>query len=164
MCATAFIYFVAVLNMGSASQFSLIKPNNPLKPPPPIPQSVDELPYFDGNRLLVAAALGGGKTISLFISTLQGWLAELGLEQEALNFHDAYEKLMEAALDKLETTLEVDSRVWGERHAPEARGAVSNVGPDNVSVGDMGSAMVRGVVENLRAMLTPNLLKHYQVQ
>lgn len=141
--------------MGSASQLVVIKPSQ--RESPPIPESVDEVPYFNGDHLLVAAALGGGNTISFLVGTLQSWLEELNAVERP-DFQDLYEKVMQAALKKLDTTLQVDPRVWGERHAPDARGKVWNVRPDNVSVGDMGSAMVRGVVENLLDMMTPHLL------
>lgn len=152
--------------MGSASQLVLIKP-----PSPPdghhllIPQSVQEVPYFDDGHLLVAAALGGGNTISLFVSTLQSWLEELGVGSKSarLDFQEMYSKVMECAAEKLDTTLQVDPRVWGERHAPGVRGSVENVEPDNVSLGDVGSAVVRGMVENLCSMISPHLLQLCQV-
>lgn len=156
--------FVAVLNMGSASQLALIKPSRSVATPttePPLPESVLEVPYFDGNHLLVAAALGGGNTVSAFINTLQQWLRDLGLD--AGSFKDVYEKVMQLALGRLDTTLQVDPRLWGERHAPEIRGRVWDVEPDNVSLGDVGSAITRGMMENLHSMISPNLLQHYKV-
>ena len=156
----------AVLNMGSASQLVLIKPPSvPDTPHLSIPQSVQEVPYFNSAHLLVAAALGGGNTVSLFVTTLQSWLKELGIGSESvgLNFQEMYAKVMESSVEKLETTLQVDPRVWGERHAPEVRGSVENVRPDNVSLGDVGSAVVRGIVENLHTMISPRLLRFCQV-
>ena len=154
--------------MGSASQLVLIKPvgalSSPAKQPPTPPESVTEVPYFNGDHLLVAAALGGGNTISNFVETLQGWLKELGLGDEGnLHFQDVYERVMQSALEKLDTTLQMDLRLWGERHAPDVRGRLWNVAADNTSLGDVGSAMVRGVVENLHAMMSPLILQHYQV-
>ena len=131
---------------------------------PRLPDSVLKLPYFDGDHLLVAAALGGGNAISKFVATLQGWLKELGLSREqTLSFEDIYEKVMQSSMEKLGTTLQVDPKLWGERHAPEERGRVWDMAPENLSLGDVGSAMVRGVVKNLHTMMSPRLLQHYQV-
>ena len=160
-----FFTTTAVLNMGSASQLVLIKPVRTEATPenPSLPRSVVEVPYFSGSHLLVAAALGGGDTIALFIKTLQSWLAELLGPTASLDFQDVYKRVMESANDKLETTLQMDPRVWGERHAPEVQGRLWNLGHDNLTLGDVSSAMVRGLVENLRDMISPHLLDFYQV-
>lgn len=160
------VYTVAVLNMGSASQLVLIKPSRSVATPttePPLPQSVLEVPYFGGDHLLVAAALGGANTMSVFVNTLQEWLRDLGLDTGHLHFENVYKKVMQLAMEKLDTTLQVDPQLWGERHAPELRGRVWNVEPENVSLGDIGSAIVRGTVQNLHTMMSPNLLQHYKV-
>ena len=166
----------AVLNIGSASQLALIKPFNTddsvisstedasATPLNSLPQSVQEVPYFNGDHLLVAAALGGGNTVSVFVDTLRGWLRELGPHLEAsVSFQDVYEKVMQSAMEKLDTSLRMDPRLWGERHDPDVRGSVGNIGPGNISLGDVGSAMVKGVVENLYTMMSPRLLQYYQV-
>lgn len=154
---------LAVLNMGSASQLVLIKPMAPPTTEPPLPESVLEVPYFNGDHLLVAAALGGGNTISAFVNTLQEWLRDLGLDTERLHFEDMYKKVMQLAVEKLDTTLQVDPRLWGERHAPDLRGRVWDVEPANVSLGDIGSAIIRGIIQNLYTMMSSNLLQHYKV-
>ena len=113
---------------------------------------------------MVAAALGGGNTVSLLVRTIQNWLAEIqGLPTSNLGFQEVYERVMELASGKLDTTLRVDPQVWGERHAPGRRGQAWNVGPDNLSLGDVGSGVVRGLVENLHQMISPHLLEYYQV-
>ena len=154
--------------MGSASQLALIKPfetpGSQEKPHPLIPESVLEVPYFGGDHLLVAAALGGGNTIATFVKTLQSWLRELSLEEAGVGFQDVYDKVMKCALEKVDTTLEIDPRLWGERHDPDVRGQVRGMRPDNLSLGDVGSAAVRGVVKNLYTMISPDLLQHYEVQ
>lgn len=152
--------------MGSASQLVLIKPSGSVAAPttePPLPQSVLDVPYFGGDHLLVAAALGGGNTMSAFVNTLQEWLRDMGLDTEHLHFEDVYKKVMQLAMEKLDTTLQVDPQLWGERHAPELRGRVWNVEPENVGLGDIGSAIVRGTVQNLHTMMSPDLLQHYKV-
>ena len=153
--------------MGSASQIALIKPAG--SPPEDISphtilESVQEVPYFNGDHLLVAAALGGGNVLSLFVDTLRGWLRDLDPHLEvAINFQDVYEKMMTLAMEKLDTSLEVSPRFWAERHNPDMSGSVGNIRPDNISLGDVGSAMVMGVVENLYCMITPYLLDRHQV-
>ena len=154
--------------MGSASQIALIKPADtpPEDTSPNSPlQAVQEVPYFNGDHLLVAAALGGGNVLSLFVETLQGWLRELSPDlEEAINFQDVCEKMMTLAMEKLDTSLEIYPRFWGERHAPNINGTVGNIGPDRISLGDVGSAMVHGVVMNLFGMISLYLLERYQVR
>lgn len=148
-----------MLNIGTASQLILRKAAS-LTNEPPLPESVMKVPYFNDDYLLVVAALGGGNVISTFVRTVQSWLQELGME---CGETEMYEKLMQAALNKCNTSLRVIPKLWGERHTPEERGQVLNIRPDNISLGDVGSAMVRGVVENLHTMMTLQVLQDYQV-
>ena len=152
--------------MGSASQLALINPHDTTEPSPagPLPPSVTQVPYFNDQQLLVAAALGGGDTLGLFIRTLQSWFSELGVgDPRIFDFRVVFERVMELAAEKVETELRIDPRVWGDRHAPTVRGRVWDMGPGNLGLGDVGSAVVRGVVENLREMMSTQLLEQHQV-
>ena len=239
------IPFHTVLNIGTASQLAVVKPSTTSASealPPDIPESVLEVPYFSGERLLVAAAKAGGNVVALFIDTLLGWMEELGLVQgvgggggeeeeeggEGGNKgeegeggggggggrrgeegeggeegggggggrggggnegegeggeaggggggggkrrcgvgreekQELIQRVMEAGLNKLDTLLEIVPTVWGERHAPDVRGSVCAIQPGNLEMGDVSSAMIRGVVQNLKAMMPQQLLEHYKV-
>ena len=163
--------FFTVLNIGSASQLAIVKPirvhvqtsGKEDKIPPnqtPLPPSVIEVPYFNCDHLVVAAALAGGNVIASFVTMMYGWLDALGVQcQES----DIYAKLISCAEEKPDTSLRIDPTLWGERYAPEARGSVSNIGPDNLTLGDASSAMFRGIVENLRRMMPPEIFQEHQV-
>ena len=163
------LILLIVLNIGSASQLAVIKPirvqtpGNRDKAPSNqmlLPPSVMEVPYFNSNHLIVAAALAGGNVIASFVTMLYGWLADLGVEcQES----DIYTRLISCAKGKFDTSLQVAPTLWGERHMPQARGSVSNIGPDNLTLGDASSAMCRGIVENLRQMMPPETFEEHQV-
>ena len=143
--------------MGTASQLAVRKPHGAAASASPLPDSVLEVPYFSGDHLLVAASLNGGNVMSTFVDMLQGWMKDLGVnlgERGVENFkRDIYDKLMEAALGKLDTPLKVDPRLRGERHAPGERGSVWGIQPGYLSLRDVGSAMARGLVENLHRMM-----------
>ena len=219
------IPFHTVLNIGTASQLAVVKSSTTSASealPPDIPESVEEVPYFHGERLLVAAARVGGNVVEVFIDTLLGWVEELGLVQgegggegneegegggggrggvgggERGNKvegegggggggggvggggggrrggyrkcgvgrerkQELIQRVIEAGLSKLDTQLEIVPTVWGERHAPNVKGSVSAIQPGNLGVGDITSAMIRGVVQNLKAMMPQHILEHYKV-
>ena len=147
-----------MLNIGSASQLAVIKPATKLVTPL---QSVMEVPYFSGDNILVAAALGGGKVIATFVSMLKEWLESLGVQR---GDSELYKTLMTAAKGKMDTTLQVVPTLWGERHRPDMRGSVHNIGTDNLTLGDVSSAMFRGIVENLRRMMPREIFQEHQVR
>lgn len=120
-----------------------------------------EVPYFSGDNILVAAALGGGKVIATFVSMLKEWLESLGVQRSD---SELYETLMTVAQDKMDTTLQVVPTLWGERHRPGMRGSVHNIGTDNLTLGDVSSAMFRGIVENLREMMPREIFQEHQVR
>ena len=152
------LWFLTVLNIGSASQLAVIKPATKLVIPL---QSVMEVPYFSGDNILVAAALGGGNVIATFVSMLKEWLESLGVQRSDSELHKT---LMTVAKDKMDTTLQVVPTLWGERHRPDMRGSVHNIGTDNLTLGDVSSAMFRGIVENLRKMMPREIFQEHQVR
>lgn len=153
--------------MGTASQLAVVKPRGAAATAISLPESVQEVPYFSGDHLLVAASLNGGNVMATFVDVLQGWMKDLGvnLGERGVKKSDIYDKLLQAALDKLDTSLEVDPKLRGERHAPGELGSVKGIQlqPSNLSLGDVGSAMVKGLVENLRKMMPQDIFDRYQV-
>lgn len=152
-----------VLNIGSASQLSVIKPEAE-NLQCPLPPSVMEVPYFDGNTLLTAASLTGGNIVATFVKMLQSWMAALGVadipDQSAI-----YAKLVSLACERVNDSRELDIGVtlWGERHEPGAMGAVLNITPNNLDLGGVGRAMLRGVVNNLRRMMPQEVFQQLKV-
>ena len=155
-----------MLNIGSASQLATIKPCCSTEDggsDTPYPASVMAVPYFRGDSLIVAAALGGGNVIATFVSTLQDWLKALGVSQDVCLEANIYQTLLSEAEGKTGTPLEIEPVLWGERHAPSLRGSVSNVSPNNLTLGDIGSASLRGIVHNLLQMMPKNILEGLNV-
>ena len=147
-----------MLNIGTASQLVAIK-STPLGHLPP---SVLEVPYFNRQTLIVAASLSGGNVVNTFVSTIRSWLGELGLPCP-IEEEEIYARLMTRAQDHMNTTLRVDVRLWGERHSPNQRGGLENVAEDNLSIGDVASALFRGIVDNLHSMMTAKVLQELKV-
>ena len=108
---------------------------------------------------MVAAALAGGNAIATLASMLTGWLARLGLHKAQ---EEIYAAIVSSAGEKLDTTLRVSPNLWGERHRPQAKGAVSNITVSELSLGDVASATLRGVVDNLKEMMTDGVLEKHQ--
>ena len=137
-----------MLNIGSASQLAVIKPATKQHMLPL--QSVMEVPYFNGDNILAACSLAGGNAIATFVSMLKEWLEKFGVQHSEV---EVRQMLVAAAEDKVDTTLQVDPTLWGERHRPDMRGSVQNIGIDNFTLGDISSATLRGIVTNLRRMM-----------
>ena len=168
MTAPICIYVLwTVLNVGSASQLGVIKPSVQTHQGPPLPllpPSVMEVPYFHGNSLLVAASLTGANVFTELVETTRRWMAELGISSASLpSDSDLYKRLIDLAGEKLDTPLSVRVTLWGERHSPALTGGVDNVQPGNVTMGDISSAVFRGIVENLRAMIPKGIFQSLQV-
>lgn len=66
------IISVLVLSIGTSSQLSVI--NNSISFDGSLPSSIMEVPYFNNNTLLVAAALTGGNVIARLVDFLKEFL------------------------------------------------------------------------------------------
>ena len=153
---------LAVLNIGSASQLSLIKSKDETRCVSP-PASVMEVPFFNGNTLLTAASLSGGNVMATFVKMLQRWMSALGVR--APDESSLYDKLISLASETDSSSqLEVDVTLWGERHSPGALGSVSNIAPSNLDLGGVCLAMLKGVLVNLRKMMPPELFQQLEVR
>ena len=152
-----------MLNIGTASQLAIVCPNDlPFANRSSLP-SLMVVPYFSGNQLKVAASLSGGNVIATFVIMLREWLEAIGIDRKTVEDVNIYERVIACGAQQLESTLKVDPVWWGERHIPEGKGSVTNMGPDNLSFFDWCSALHRGVVENLKSMMPENLLIEHKV-
>lgn len=164
--ASLFSCHTAVLNFGSASQLGVVRPARTTDPTHvDLPASVMEVPYFNGDSLIVAASLSGANTLSTLVDTLRGWMTELGVDGESVPSDSAlYERLVRLAEGKLDTPLDIQVTLWGERYNTDLAGAVNNITPGHLSMGDISSAMFRGVVGNLQAMMPKQLFSSLKVK
>ena len=143
-----------VVNIGTSAQAVLLCED---RGETPCCDAITSVPYFRGRHLLVAAALNGGSVIAKFVDTLESWCRELGgglLDRETV-----YDKVIESGLKYLDTDLLISPTLLGERHKPGARASVTNIGPDNLSLGSISSALCRGLIENIAAMLSPEFVR-----
>lgn len=151
-----------MLSIGTSSQLSVIKRrtdhsslavDNPL----------EEVPYFNGQTLLVAAALNGGNAIAKFVRFLREFLTLAGITEDQVTEKKIYEIVTSSALSKMDTSLCIDPRLLGERHCPSERGSVTNLTSDNITMADVSSALCRGIVENLAQMMPRSKLQELKV-
>ncbi|XP_041456947.1 sedoheptulokinase-like [Lytechinus variegatus] len=112
---------------------------------------IEYFPYFDRKFLSVAASLTGGNVLAHLVTTLQEWLSALDLPQ-ASDKDRLFSIMIDSGLKCKDTTLEVDPVLGGERHQPNRRGSVSNIGFENLSLGDIFRATCRGIANNLSRM------------
>ncbi|XP_069766911.1 sedoheptulokinase isoform X2 [Narcine bancroftii] len=141
----------AVLNISTSAQLTFAL--RPSFQPPDCPDptaSVVYFPYLDGTYLAVAAALNGGNVLASFISMLQQWMQEFGLDIPECTI---YSHSTSSALHLAHTDLAVQPTIFGERHLPGLLGSVTNISPSNISLGHVTRALCRGIVDNLHAML-----------
>ena len=122
------------------------------------------VPYFAGDHLLVAASRTGANALSTLIRMLEGWMEELGVDRVcAPSELQLYEKLVQLAGDNLDSSLEVGVTLWGERHDQTLTGSAANLTVDSLSLGSIASATMRGIVENLHAMMPEEILASLKV-
>ena len=123
--------------------------------------SLMEVPYINHTTLIVAASLTGGKAVAKMVQSLMEFLHYIHID--SISDEDVYAALIEAAKQKMDTTLQVDPVFLGERHKPNARGTVTNICSDNMTFGDCASGLIRGIIDNLSKMMPREVLEQLQV-
>lgn len=113
-------------------------------------------PYVDGCYIAVAAPLCGGQAFAWLADTVQGWLKELGLPE--LSEYELFRKLDALGLEGDSASLAVKPNFLGERHNPELTGCIDNIGLDNFSLSNLAASLSRGIVANMKNMISPSLL------
>ncbi|XP_030648242.1 sedoheptulokinase isoform X2 [Chanos chanos] len=152
----------AVLNISTSAQLTYAMPAGFAPPCAPDPLSpVAFFPYFDGSYLAVAASLNGGNVMATFVGMLSAWMKEFGVE---VRDSDIYSRLIERGLDQPHTDLRVTPTLLGERHDSAGRGLVASISPSNLSLGHVTRAVCRGILENVAAMMPPQMLLEAGVQ
>lgn len=106
----------------------------------------------------------GGNVFAVYVKMLMSWMKDLGVNDSLPSTDEIYQRILYSTEKKGSTSLKVDPTFWGERHIPDQRGQVSNVTPENISLGDIGVALSRGLVENVQKMMSREFLKSHGVQ
>lgn len=151
-----------MLSVGTASQLVVVKPSTVQFDVSRYP-SVVEVPYFNEQTLVVAAALTGGNAIAKFVEFLREFLTSLHISETQVNDDLIYSTLIDLAKTKYDTPLKVDPVLLGERHRATATGTVTNITSDYVSVGDVSAALMRGVLENIASMMPDEVFHKLKV-
>lgn len=88
----------------------------------------------------------------------------MNVSDKDIGDQDIYGYLIDAASHNMDTTLVVSPIFLGERHQPNVRGRVTNIGSDNLCVGDVSSALMKGIVENLKEMMPSMIFEQFRVR
>ena len=175
---------IGLLNVGTSLQFSAVLPptlnhtrfSNRAAPPSvqSSPKGGDTQrmktapaseirPFFHGQRMLVAAALSGGNSLTTFARSVQGWSKELNPAAKELPLDVVFDALnrtheeLDQAQNKLtgedQNGLKFDPRFEGERGQPEARASIGNIGAANFTLGHMWASLQDGLIQNVLQML-----------
>ena len=102
--------------------------------------------------------------MATFVKMLTSWFKDLGIEESLPSADEIYRRILACADEKGSTSLQVVPTLWGERHTPDQRGQVSNITSQNISLGDVGLALCRGIVENIQEMMPRDLLHLHGVK
>lgn len=92
------------------------------------------------------------------------WMKDLGVNDSLPSTDEIYQRILYYTEKKGSTSLKVDPTFWGERRFPDQLGQVTNVTPENISLGDIGVALSRGLVENVQKMMSREFLQLHGVQ
>lgn len=95
---------------------------------------------------------------------LASWIKDLGINDSLPSTDEIYQRILDCADKKGSTSLNVVPTLWGERHIPDQRGQVSNITSDNISLGDVGVALCRGLMENVKEMMSREFLHFHGMQ
>lgn len=108
--------------------------------------------------------LTGGNVFAVYVKMLTSWMKDLGVNDNLPSTDEIYQRILNFAEKKGSTSLKVVPTFWGERHIPDQRGYMTNVTPENISLGDIGVALSHGLVENVQKMMSREFLKLHGVQ
>ena len=102
--------------------------------------------------------------MATYVQMLTSWMRDLGLNDHLPATDEIYERILDCAEKKSSSSLKITATLWGERHMPDRRAEVSNLSSDNISLGDVGLSLCRGLVENLHEMMPKEFLHLHGVQ
>ena len=141
----------AVLNIGTSAQLSY---QLALPILTRCVETVEYQPFMMNRSLVVAASLNGGNVLMKFVSLLQNWVSELGLECPTVD--TIYSRLLEGG--EMLSTLKISPLLYGERHCPSVLGSVANISPHSPSLGETFTALCDGLIANIAGMLSNETL------
>ncbi|XP_028161653.1 sedoheptulokinase-like [Ostrinia nubilalis] len=124
--------------------------------------TVEHLPYFNNNNLVVAASINGGNVLATFVKMLQQWMLEFSFP---IPQSKVWEKLIALGLEAPPTsTMRIIPHLLGERHSPTAKAAVENIDLSNIQLGHVFRALCDGLIENLHVMMPKEILNNAKIK
>ncbi|OWA52094.1 Sedoheptulokinase [Hypsibius exemplaris] len=160
----------AVLNFSTSSQVSFIRTRTDL----PIPSSCDVRTYFGrmpdgveshaGRELIVAPSLNGGNVLTFFVHNLKEWVESIG---GTVNEEDIWPRVIALANEKNwaeSNDPTVKPTLYGERFDANLRATVGNLSLVNADLGSLIRGILKGVIDNLEAMLPADYLRQSNVK
>ena len=131
-----------VANIGTSSQLS-VRSGTLVEA-----EGLDIRPHVRGEYLLVGAGLCGGSAYALLHSLLKEVLEMYGVETNEDRLYDMMERAAQKEIHSGHT-LAIDTRFRGTRLEPQLRGAISQIGINNFSVGHLALGVMRGICDEL---------------
>jgi len=120
-------------------------------------------PFVNGEFLLVGAGLSGGSAYALLRDLFREVLGLYDVKAD----EELYGKMENAARETMESKnpLAVDTRFKGTRRMPDIRGAIKQIGMNNLTAGQLALGVMQGICEELHRFyqLVPEALRKADV-
>jgi sedoheptulokinase len=144
------------LTLGTGAQLSIILSRAELAAGN-WPESVEIRPYPGDRFLAVAAPLCGGQAMAWLADNINHWLHDLGFK--AIPQDQLYRRIDRLAGQCPDSPLFISPSFLGERHQPQLRGEIRHLDLGNASLGNVASALARGIIANLYGMVPETIIK-----
>ncbi|XP_072944814.1 sedoheptulokinase-like [Epargyreus clarus] len=123
--------------------------------------TIEHLPYFDNEYLVVAASLNGGNVLATFVKMLQQWMLELGCP---IPQSKVWEKVIALGLEAPASAMKITPLLLGERHVPKAKASVENIDLSNIQLGQVFKALCDSLIDNLHVMMPKEILQNAHIK
>lgn len=136
-----------LLNIGTGSQLSVLLPDEDYSV-----EGMEMRPYPGGGRLMVGAALSGGKSYALLEQFFRKLISDYTGEAPG----ELY-TFMELLLSQAEDAghgLTVNTQFLGTRTNPEVRGSIGQISLDNFTPANLAHGFLQGMIDELYEFYT----------
>lgn len=124
--------------------------------------TIEHLPYFNNDYLVVAASLNGGNVLATFVKMLQQWMLEFGFPVPQSK---VFEKLIALGLAAPPPTdMKISPHLLGERHIPTAKASVENIDLSNIQLGNVFRSLCDSIIENIHSMMPKTILLNANIK
>lgn len=128
--------------------------------------------YFISEKVLIASlSLNGGNVLDNLIDTIFDWNIELGLLSNNIDSKEMRDNIWNKLMELGDKFCKPDSEeiiikplIFAERHNTTTFGSILNISRSNCSIGEIFASVCKGIVRNLKDMMTTKLLKKMNCQ